>query len=112
VSTFWQVVVFLFIFVPLVMLWVFALLDLFKRRDLSGWAKGLWAIAIVIFPIVGMVVYFVARPKDLEDEYVQVGSRVVDDDLADQLERLAALRDSGKITEDEFSAQKTRLLAG
>jgi len=111
-STFWQVVVFLFIFVPLIMLWIFALLDLFKRHDLAGWLKGLWAIAIVIFPIVGMVVYFIARPSDLEDDYVRVGQRVVDDDLANQLERLASLRDSGKITEEEFSAQKAKLLAG
>lgn len=111
-STFWQVVVLLFILIPLIFLWVFALLDLFRRRDLAGWVKGLWAIAIVIFPVVGMVVYFVARPSDLEDARVRVGSRVVDAELVDQLERLGALRDSGKISEEEFSAQKAKLLAG
>lgn len=35
-----------------------------------------------------------------------------EDDLLDRLERLAALRDSGALTEDEFRAQKRRLLGG
>ncbi|TPG33073.1 SHOCT domain-containing protein [Mycolicibacterium hodleri] len=33
-------------------------------------------------------------------------------DLLAQLERLGRLRDSGVLTEDEFTAQKARLLAG
>lgn len=43
----------------------------------------------------------------------RVESQTVGDDaLLDRLERLAALRDSGALTDDEFQAQKRRLLDG
>jgi hypothetical protein len=58
----WQLMFAFLILIPVVLLWVFALVDLSNRRDLSGLAKGLWAIAIAFLPVVGMIVYFATSP--------------------------------------------------
>lgn len=65
-SEFWWGLIWLTLFIPLMFLWGFALWDIFSRHDMRGWAKALWALAIVFFPIVGLLVYYIARPKDLD----------------------------------------------
>lgn len=59
----WQLMFVLLIYIPIVLLWLFALTDLTKRRNLSGLAKSLWAVAIVFLPLVGMFVYFASGPE-------------------------------------------------
>jgi hypothetical protein len=61
--SFWQLIFVLLIYIPIVLLWLFALVDLVGRRDLSGLAKGLWAVAIVFLPLIGMIVYFATGPE-------------------------------------------------
>lgn len=63
-SDFWWGLIWLTLFIPLMFLWGFALWDVFSRHDLRGWAKALWAIAIVVFPLFGLLVYFIARPNE------------------------------------------------
>jgi hypothetical protein len=60
--TFWDVFFLLFIFIPLVMVWVFAIFDNFTRRDLSGWGKAAWLVAIIILPFLGTLLYLIFRP--------------------------------------------------
>ena len=64
-SEFWYGLIWLTLFIPLMFLWGFALWDIFSRHDLSGLAKALWALAIILVPFIGMLVYFIARPKEL-----------------------------------------------
>ena len=46
-------------------LWVRALLDLFSRRpDLGGGAKVAWAVGMLVFPFIGLLVYTMLRPSD------------------------------------------------
>lgn len=46
-------------------LWVRAVLDLFRRRpDLSGGGKAAWAIGMLVFPFVGLLIYTMLRPAD------------------------------------------------
>ena len=127
--TFWQLFFTLMIFIPLIMLWVFTLVDLFQRRDLSGAAKALWAIAIVLLPLIGMLIYFIMRESQSEvpgsrpygqtppppPPRRQVPAAAADAtpgaaDVADQLERLADLRDRGILSEEEFQREKDKLL--
>lgn len=109
---FWQVFFILLIFIPLLMLWVFALVDLFQRKDLSGWAKALWAVAIVLFPLIGLLIYFITRPPALEEEAAtqRYYEQQAGGDVADQLEKLSSLHDKGVLTDEEFQQQKTKLL--
>ena len=67
-STFVEVLVLLFVFIPLTMLWVFALVDLFGRPDLSGWGKAGWLVVILIIPLLGALIYVGTRPSDLEQD--------------------------------------------
>ena len=66
--TFWDVVWWMIIFFVWVM-WVYVVIrvfiDNFERRDHGGWAKALWTIFIVFFPIIGVVCYLIARPTDV-----------------------------------------------
>ncbi len=123
--TFWELFFTLIIFIPLIMLWVFALVDLFRSDDLSGLAKALWAIAIVLLPLFGMLVYFIAqdsgdanegaltspppppRPRQQPAAAATPSGAV---DAADQLERLADLRDRGILTDEEFQREKDNVL--
>ena len=72
-STFWDVVwggfLIIFIFVPLILLWVFALADLFRRKAMPAISRVLWLLAIVFFPIFGPIVYLLVRPPAEDVEY-------------------------------------------
>jgi hypothetical protein len=59
--------IFMFVVMPLVMLWAFALVDLFIRKDI-GMAKVIWLIAIIVIPIFGAVIYLLVRPSEEEME--------------------------------------------
>ena len=62
--TFWDVFFLLFIFIPLTIAWIYGVIDVFGRPDLSGLAKFLWLVLILAVPILGMFIYFLARPAD------------------------------------------------
>ncbi|MEN8233357.1 MAG: SHOCT domain-containing protein [Actinomycetota bacterium] len=114
--TFWELFFILLIWIPLVTLWVFTLIDLFRRTDISGAAKALWAIAIIFLPLIGMLVYFIVfdsageplTPAAVQEAEPEAGSGAAD--VADQLERLADLRDRGILTDGEFQREKDKLL--
>jgi hypothetical protein len=60
----WDVFWLLFIFVPLTIIWILILMDLLQRPDLFGWQKALWALGIIFFPWIGVLIYMVARPQN------------------------------------------------
>ena len=79
-GAFWTLVIFsLFVLVLFVILWAFV--DNFRRKDHSGWAKALWFLLILFFPVAGVFIYLVARPSDVDsplygqDMYGQEGVR-------------------------------------
>jgi hypothetical protein len=61
-ADFWGNFFLLLIFVPLAMLWVFALVDIFKRHDMSGGATALWVAIVILIPFLGALVYIAMRP--------------------------------------------------
>ena len=121
-NVFWTI---LMVFLWVLWFWVLitVFIDLFRSRDLSGWAKALWFVFILVLPLIGVLVYLIARggkmhehaarEAELQDQqfrrYVQetAGSQ----GSADQLARLADLRDRGVITADEFDREKAKILA-
>jgi hypothetical protein len=46
------------------LIWVLAVIDIVRRHDLRTSSKVLWALAVIFVPIVGVLVYLVARPAD------------------------------------------------
>ncbi len=99
--------------------------DIFRSRDLSGWAKALWTLFVVFIPWLGVLIYLIVRGKSMEDRSMQAAAEqekatrqyvqtVASDDgasSADEIAKLAQLRNSGSITQDEFDAQKAKILA-
>ena len=111
----WTMLVFFFWFMAI---WIFITVfaDIFRRRDLSGWAKGGWILLIFIVPFLGALIYLIARPKmteqDKEDmERMQAAEmRVSGYSPADEVAKLSKLRDEGKITAEEYEEMKRRAM--
>jgi ABC-type multidrug transport system fused ATPase/permease subunit len=108
-------------------MWIFLLIrvisDVFRSHDLSGGAKAAWTLVLIIFPLIGVLVYLIARGDGLHQREVrqaQANREAVRDYLnraagttgstAEELHRLADLRDRGVLTEDEFQRLKGRLV--
>ena len=98
--------------------------DIFRSKDMGGWGKALWVIFVVFLPFLGVLVYLIARghsmsERDYQDaaaqdkafqSYVRSAAGT-GGGSADELVKLADLRDKGVISDAEFQAQKAKLLA-
>ncbi len=60
----WDVFWFLFLFIPLCILWVIVLLDVIRRTSLVGWQKAVWVMVIIFFPWIGVFAYLILRPEE------------------------------------------------
>jgi hypothetical protein len=120
---FWSMMIF-FLFFAWIMLLFRVIMDVFRNHEMSGLAKAFWLIFVVVVPWLGVLVYLIANGNDMakrsiqdqqasQDEFASyvrttAGSGV---SSADELTKLSGLRDSGVITDEEFAAQKSKLLA-
>ena len=119
---FWTMLWFFLFFI-----WIWLLITIFAdifRSEMSGGAKALWVIFVIILPFLGVLVYLISQgdkmgqraakqAADMEAsqrEYIQsvAGSG---GGSADELAKLAKLRDDGVLSEEEFQAQKAKMLA-
>jgi Phospholipase_D-nuclease N-terminal len=57
----WTIFIF-FAWVIWVSLVIMVLLDNFRRRDQSGWAKAGWTLLIIFVPLIGVLIYMIVRP--------------------------------------------------
>jgi hypothetical protein len=87
-------------------------LDIFRSHDLSGWGKAGWFVLVLLVPLIGVVVYLVARGSKMQLHAEQQMDRLIEPPAspAEELTKLAALRERGAITDDEFERQKAVLL--
>jgi membrane protein implicated in regulation of membrane protease activity len=121
-GAFWTILeIFLWVLWIWVLIYVF--IDIFRSHDLSGWARALWFLFVLFIPLIGVLVYLIARGDKMHEravrqaqetdrearQYIQeaAGSQTP----ADQLTKLADLRDRGVITADEFEREKAKILA-
>jgi len=121
-GAFWTILeVFLWVLWIWVLIYVF--IDIFRSSDLSGWAKALWFVFVLFIPLIGVLVYLIARGSKMQERAVQ-SARQQDRDFrayvqdaadsqtpADQLAKLADLRDRGVISAEEFEREKAKVLA-
>jgi hypothetical protein len=95
--------------------------DIFRSHDLKGWTKALWVIGIIILPFLGSFLYLIVRGGKMHERAaraMQAQQQAFDDyvhkaagsSTADQLHKLADLKDRGVLTEDEFATEKAKLL--
>jgi len=120
----WTMLIF---FIWILWLWllftVFA--DVFRRHDISGWAKAAWLIFTILLPFLGVFVYLITQntgmtERNLEraraqkaqfDDYVRQTAGESGGGATAEIERAKSLLDSGAITQSEFDAIKQKALA-
>ena len=122
---FFLTMLYFFLFIIWIWLLIMVFMILFRSHDLGGWAKALWVIFIIILPFLGVFVYLIARGGKMQgraardaaqqqqafDQYVQQTAGTSGSTTADQLAKLADLKSRGVLSEDEFQAQKAKILA-
>ena len=119
-NVFWTMLeFFLWVIWIWILIWVF--IDIFRSHDLSGWAKALWFIFVLFIPLIGVLVYLIARGGKMQERAERDAQRqdeatrayiqqAAGSSSADQLAKLADLRDREVITADEFAREKAKIL--
>jgi len=118
---FWTMLAFFLFFA-----WMWVLITIFIdifRSPVSGWAKAGWVLFVIFLPLLGVLVYLIVHGGDMQRRSMEQAAAVAQaqrdyiQDVAgassaDELEKLAKLRDDGVLSADEFAAQKAKLLGG
>jgi len=117
---FWAMLWFFLFFV-----WIWLLISIFAdifRSQMSGFAKAMWILFVIVLPFLGVLIYLIANGDDMQNralkqasdsqaaqaEYIQ--SVAGSSSSADELEKLASLHKSGALTDAEYQAQKQKVL--
>ena len=119
-QVFWSMLWFFLFFI-----WIYILIvvfsDIFRSHDLSGWAKALWVIFVILVPYLGVFVYLIARGHKMAEHAAEAAAaqdaaarqyiqQVTSTSSAEELEKLARLREQGVIDEAEYQSLKTKTL--
>lgn len=119
VSIFWFMVLFAWIW-----LLIMILSDIFRDHELSGWGKALWTLFLIVLPWLGALVYLIARGGSMQEraaaqaarseeafrQYVKETATGGKPSTADELAKLADLRDRGAISVEEYDRAKAVVL--
>lgn len=125
---FWDFIwlmVWFFIWVAWIWLLIKVFADLF-RSDKSGILKAVWVFVLLFLPFLGVLTYLIANGSDMQERDAEYAARMQKmqadyirevssgggggGSAADEIEKLAALRDKGLITNEEFTSQKAKAL--
>jgi hypothetical protein len=118
---FWSML-WIFLFIIWIWLLISVFIDIF-RTDMSGWGKALWVIFVIVLPFLGVLIYLIVHGDDMQERAMnramgqQAAQAAYIQDVAgsgstaDELEKLKGLHDRGVLTDDEFAAQKQKVLA-
>jgi len=119
----WLLAIFWFF---LLVIWIWLLITVFVdmfRSDMSGWAKAAWVLFVIIVPWLGVLVYLIVHGKDMQQRAIDHAAKeakaqreyIADvagsGSSADELEKLKRLHNQGVLTDEEFAAQKQKVLA-
>ena len=125
----WDVMVSIFWFMLLVA-WFWLLIsiigDLFRDEDLSGFAKAIWCIFVIVLPWLGVLCYLIARGRSMNERAGREAARneqafrsyvrevAVSDrrDVTGELTKLGDMREKGMLTPEEYDQAKAQVLGG
>lgn len=116
----YTLVIFAFIAYLIVLFHVIA--DLFRDRGMSGIAKILWVIFLIVVPYIAAFVYVIVRGRGMAERQVAANAaaqqaaddyirRVAGKSSAEQIADAKALFDAGTIDRNEFEALKAKALS-
>jgi phospholipase D-like protein len=116
-SNFLADVLAIFVFVVWFWLLITVFSDLFRRHDISGWGKALWVIVLILIPYLGVFAYMIFQARGMAERnalYAQQARdelrRVVGYSVADEIQKLDGLKQSGSINENEFRHLRAKLV--
>ena len=108
----------------MLMFWIIT--DIFRSDDLSGWAKAAWLVGIIVLPLVGILIYLIARGGSMRErqesraraqdaafrQYVRDAAKsdAKADASSDELAKLASLHQRGVLNDEEFQRAKERVV--
>jgi len=103
----------------IVVLWFWLLItifgDLFRRHDISGWAKAIWVIVLIVFSYIGIFIYLITQHRGMAERQSQRVQQAREDmrhfvgySVADELEKLQRLKNSNVISNDEYERLRAR----
>lgn len=97
--------------------------DLFRRHDVSGWAKAGWTVFVLLLPLIGSLTYLITQGRamaDREERRAREATQQADDRIrsvaapglhgVDEIARAKQLLDEGAISQEEFEQLKRRVL--
>jgi len=107
------------IFVFIVWFWLLISVasDLFRRHDISGWAKAIWVIVLIVAPYIGVLAYLIFQGRGMAERNLQQAQaareelrREVGFSAADEIEKLDRLKKAGSIGDAEFARLRAKLV--
>ncbi|HET9153040.1 MAG TPA: SHOCT domain-containing protein [Solirubrobacterales bacterium] len=113
----------IFFFVIWIWILITILTDLFRDHEISGWAKAAWVLFLVFIPFLTALIYLIARGEGMRDRTIKaqadakkhfdeyVRQQAHTGSAADELHKLAELKDKGALSPEEFDRAKAKLLA-
>jgi hypothetical protein len=115
-----------YIFLFIIWFWLLITIfgDIFRSHDLGGFAKTLWILFVILLPYLGIFVYLIARGKGMAErnveamkaaqqaqaDYIKSVATAGTTSPADEIARLADLKEKGVISEEEFASAKAKAL--
>lgn len=117
----WLIIV-SFLFIAYLMMLFSVIIDLFRDRELGGVAKAIWAVLLIFFPLVTMLIYLIVRGRGMAERSIQQATQdkaafdsyvreVAAVDPATSLATASQLHEEGKITAEEYTALKAKILS-
>jgi Short C-terminal domain/Phospholipase_D-nuclease N-terminal len=116
----WTMILF-FCWVAWIWIVVTIFIDVFRRDDISGWAKAAWVVFVIVLPFLGVLVYLIAQHDGMRERSVkqaQAQQHAFDQYVRDaaggsaaEIAKAKELLDSGAITQEEFEKLKAKALA-
>ena len=107
----------IFIFIVWFWLLMSVVSDMFRRHDISGWAKAIWVIVLIVLPYIGVFSYLIYQGRGMTERNAQRAQegreelrRVIGFSAADEIEKLDQLKKAGSISDAEFSRLRAKLV--
>ncbi len=96
--------------------------DIFRSPDMGGLHKAIWVVAIFIVPFLGVLVYLIVRGGKMNQHAIEAAKaqdaamqnyirNAAGTTPADELHRLADLKDRGVIDQAEFDKLKGKVIS-
>lgn len=111
-----------YLFITVLMMMFAVIIDIFRDKELSGWAKAAWLFFLVVFTLLALLVYVIVRGKGMAERSIKEQQEAKDSfdayvrdvaggGAASELEKAASLHATGQISDEEYANLKSRILS-